>query len=198
MRKNVGVTFSRVFGAIFFACMLLTSSANAQGGSSGSYGSSGSAVASYSGSAVGSYAGYGSSGSAVVGYGSNGSAAAAYDYSNSKPSSLREKRPLRSILENKPIRSRVQAVLQATPVRSTIKAVASVPTTVGNAYQVALASAQLRASTRRKGHAMSIEAGYTTGVGFSTFDPTPSTCFGVGGNYAVVRGADGWYSTKVL
>ena len=155
-------------------------------GSSGyakTYGSTGSAVVSYgsSGSAV---ATYGSSGSAVASYGSTGSAVATYGSSGSAAVVLVAKRPLR----NRPVRSRAVAVASVA---------AATPVAMSSAYQVALASAQARAASRRKGHIMSIEAGYTTGVGFSTFDPTPMTCLGVGGNYAVVRGADGWYSTKV-
>lgn len=207
-----------LFGAMLLACLVLSQSAMGQTypavgatdglGSSGSaaagYGSSGSKALGYaayasSGSAdVQSYASsgsavaqsYGSSGSAVASYGSSGSAAAAsYGSGGSAVVKVaRDFRPLRSILEGRPVRSRLSAVASVA---------SAVPAAVGSKYQVALASAQARAASRRKGHMMSIEAGYTTGVGFSTFDPTPNTCFGVGGNYAVVRGIDGWYSTKV-
>lgn len=218
-----------LFSLMFMCVLLLSQSANAQyvglgssgsvvassGGSTGNvgYASSGSATAkSYgsSGSAVGyaaastGYAsvGYGSSGSAAAGgYGSSGSTAA-QSYGSSGSAVSKDRRPLRSILEQRPIRSRVRATLENAPVRSRVAAVASVaaaiPQSLGNAYQVALASATERARTGRKGHLMSVEAGYTTGVGYSSFNPNPTTCYGVGGNYAVVRGADGWYSTKVL
>lgn len=168
------------------------SAASASYGSSGSaaYGSSGSAAASYGSSGSAAVQSYGSSGSAV-GLGSSGSSA----------TTARGLRPLRSILENKPIRSRFNLLRDRAPVRTTVAVVAttvaSVPQAMGNAYQVALASAQARAASGRRGH-HPLESGYTTGVGFSTFDPNPRTCYGVGGNYAVVRGADGWYSTKVL
>lgn len=201
--------------AMFFVASLAFSSTSAaQGGSTGTYryGSSGSAaVVSYgssgyaktygsTGSAVVSYgsrgtavAAYGSSGSAVASYASSGSAVASYGSSGSTAvayasSGTAVRRPLRTIIQNRPVRSRVAAVASVA---------AATPVAMSSAYQVALASAQARAASRRKGHILSIEAGYTTGVGFSTFDPTPMTCLGVGGNYAVVRGVDGWYSTKV-
>lgn len=190
------------------------SSAQAGGGCTGSvkasYGSSGSAVAAPAASGYGCTGSvpvqsYDSSGSAVRsaadGYGSSGSAAA-QSYGSSGSAVSQDRRPLRSILENKPIRSRVRSTLENAPVRSRVAAVASVaaavPRSFSNAYQVALASATERARTGRKGHLMSVEAGYTTGVGYSSFNSNPDTCYGVGGNYAVVRGADGWYSTKVL
>jgi hypothetical protein len=68
--------------------------------------------------------------------------------------------------------------------------------TSASAYQVALASAQYRAANCIHGHTR-IERGRTSGVGYSSFDATPTTCLGVGGNYAVARGRDGWYATKV-
>lgn len=200
--------------AMFFVISLsIGSTSFGQGGSTGTYryGSSGSAVGSYgssgyaktygsTGSAAVSYgssgsaaATYGSSGSAVASYGSTGSAVATYGSSGSTAvayasSGTAVRRPLRTIIQNRPVRSRVAAVASVA---------AATPVAMSSAYQVALASAQARAASRRKGHILSIEAGYTTGVGFSTFDPTPMTCLGVGGNYAVVRGVDGWYSTKV-
>jgi len=68
--------------------------------------------------------------------------------------------------------------------------------TSASAYQVALASAQYRAANGIHGHT-GIESGRTSGVGYSSFDSTPTMCLGVGGNYAVARGRDGWYATKV-
>ena len=77
-----------------------------------------------------------------------------------------------------------------------LRARAQPAATSGNAYQVAMASAQYRAANGIHGHT-GIESGRTSGVGWSSFDSTPNTCLGVGGNYAVVRGRDGWYATKV-
>lgn len=67
----------------------------------------------------------------------------------------------------------------------------------GSRYDVAMRSARYRASRGIKGHC-SIEMGFTAGVGWSSFDSFPATCLGRGGaNYAVVRGRDGWYATKI-
>ena len=66
-------------------------------------------------------------------------------------------------------------------------------------YQIALRSAQYRAAHGIKRHT-TIESNRLgeAGVGWSPFDPTPETCLGTGGSgYAVARGRDGWYSTKV-
>lgn len=189
------------------------SSAQAGGGCTGSvkasYGCSGSAVAApvsgygCTGSKV--TTGYGCTGSVPVqSYGTSGSAvsSAADGYGSSGSAVSSDRRPLRSILENKPLRSRVKATLEQAPVRSRVAAVASVaaavPAAMSNAYQVALASAQYRAANRIKGHVLSIEGGYATGVGYSSYNSQPRTCYGVGGNYVSVQGADGWYSTKVL
>jgi hypothetical protein len=68
---------------------------------------------------------------------------------------------------------------------------------VSSAYQQALASAQYRAVNRIRGHSY-LDTNRTSGVGWSTSDPTPATCLGRGGSaYAVVRGDDGYfYATK--
>jgi len=67
----------------------------------------------------------------------------------------------------------------------------------GNGYEIALRSAQYRAANGIHGHT-AIESGQTSGVGWSTSNPQPMTCLGVDGeNYAVARGRDGWYATKV-
>ena len=69
------------------------------------------------------------------------------------------------------------------------------PYNVSSGYQRALASAQYRADRCIKGHTRLDMPG---AVGFSTSNPMPRTCWGVGGrNYAVVRGRDGWYASKV-
>lgn len=74
----------------------------------------------------------------------------------------------------------------ATPIR----------TAMSSAYQQALASAQYRADNRIHGHSY-LDTHRTSGVGWATSDSNPTTCLGRGGaNYAVVRGADGWYATK--
>lgn len=196
------------FNVLIVACIALLSlvqSAIAQYGSTGSYaglGSSGSTAISYgsSGSSVsyassGSAVSYGCTGSASKSYGSTGSSAASYGCTGS--AATKDFRPMRSILENKPIRSVVRATLDLQPVRSRVSAVASVAANVGSAYQVALASAQYRAANGIRHHS-AIERGYTSGVGFSTYSSTPMTCLGAGGsNYAVVRGSDGWYATKI-
>lgn len=170
------------------------------------YGCTGSAVVASGYGCTGSVPvqSYGCTGSAVKssGYGCTGSAVAPASYGSSGSSAVKDRRPVRSILENKPIRSRVRATLEGAPVRTRLSAVAevvaNVPQRLGSAYDVALASAQYRAANRIRGHAMHIESGYSTGVGFSTFNDNPATCYGVGGNYVSVRGPDGWYSTKVL
>jgi hypothetical protein len=184
----------------------------------GSGGCTGTVKSNYgcTGSAVKAASGYGSTGSAAVqsygctgsavkssaNYGCTGSAVAPASYGSSGSSAVKDRRPLRSILENKPVRSRIKATLEGAPVRTRLSAIGSVvanaPARLGSAYEVALASAQYRAANRIRGHAYDIEAGYTTGVGFHTDNENPRTCYGVGGNYVSVRGPDGWYSTKVL
>ena len=71
-------------------------------------------------------------------------------------------------------------------------------------YQRALRSATYRAQTGTKGHvAGELVSGRanSAGVGYSSFNSNPRTCLGVPGQTsatcAVVRGADGWYSTCV-
>jgi hypothetical protein len=79
-------------------------------------------------------------------------------------------------------------------------AVQPVARTGSDAYSIALRSAQYRAANGIKGHC-SIEMGRNAGVGWSSHDPNPRTCFWERrhqGSYASVRGADGWYSTLVL
>lgn len=74
----------------------------------------------------------------------------------------------------------------ATPIR----------TAMSSSFQQALASAQYRAANRIHGHSY-LDTHRTSGVGWATSDSTPTTCLGRGGaNYAVARGADGWYATK--
>ena len=69
---------------------------------------------------------------------------------------------------------------------------------VSGAYQQALASAQYRAANRIHGHS-SLDTHCTSGVGWSTNDPQPNTCLGRGGdNYAVAKGNDGWYASKLI
>ena len=70
-------------------------------------------------------------------------------------------------------------------------------------YSIALQSATYRAQNGIKGHVLSIErqAGSRVGVGWSTHNPNPATCFWgerSRGQYAVVRGRDGYYSTLIL
>ena len=66
------------------------------------------------------------------------------------------------------------------------------------AYAVAHASATYRAQNGIKGHC-SIERGHTAGVGYASNNPNPRTCFNESrGAYAVVRGRDGWYATKIV
>ena len=78
----------------------------------------------------------------------------------------------------------------ATPVRS-----------VSSNYAIALRSATERAMRGIKGHLSSIErqAGKRVGVGWSSNNPNPSTCFNnLPGDYAVARGRDGYYATKIV
>jgi hypothetical protein len=78
----------------------------------------------------------------------------------------------------------------ATPVRS-----------VSSNYAIALRSATERAMRGIKGHLSSIErqAGKRVGVGWSSHNPNPSTCFNnLPGDYAVARGRDGYYATKIV
>jgi len=66
-----------------------------------------------------------------------------------------------------------------------------------SAFQQALASAQYRAANRIKGHSY-LDTHRTSGVGWSSHNPMPATCLGVGGdNYAVAKGLDGWYASKI-
>ena len=78
----------------------------------------------------------------------------------------------------------------ATPVRS-----------VSSNYAIALRSATERAMRGIKGHLSSIErqAGKRVGVGWSSHNPNPSTCFNnLPGDYAVARGRNGYYATKIV
>jgi hypothetical protein len=72
----------------------------------------------------------------------------------------------------------------------------------GRAYQVALESARYRAANGIKGHSrVDLNSGMSNGVGWSTGNSTPVTCFWERRNqgaYVSVRGRDGWYSTLVL
>jgi hypothetical protein len=65
---------------------------------------------------------------------------------------------------------------------------------------IAHASATARAALGLKGHhAIDLSSGRRVGVGFSTNNPNPRTCFhGMPGEYASVRGRDGWYATLVV
>ena len=65
-------------------------------------------------------------------------------------------------------------------------------------YGQALASAQYRAANGIKGHTH-LDTHRTSGVGWASHNSMPSTCLGVGvigHDYAVVQGADGFYSTR--
>lgn len=63
--------------------------------------------------------------------------------------------------------------------------------------QQALASAHYRAANRIKGHTH-LDTHRTSGVGWASHDASPNTCLGRGGDaYAVARGVDGFYSTKL-
>ena len=78
----------------------------------------------------------------------------------------------------------------ATPIRS-----------VSSNYAIALRSATERAMRGIKGHLSSIErqAGKRVGVGWSSHNPNPATCFNnLPGDYAVARGRDGYYATKIV
>lgn len=83
-------------------------------------------------------------------------------------------------------------------------AIANTAERAGDKYQAALASAQYRAANRIKGHVSRLElvGGIrASGVGYASHDSNPRTCLGRPGQTsavcAVVRGADGWYSTCV-
>lgn len=66
------------------------------------------------------------------------------------------------------------------------------------AFSVSQQSANYRAANRIKGHTR-FEAGRMAGVGFSSFNPNPATCFNnMGGQYSVARGSDGWYATRIV
>ncbi len=68
-------------------------------------------------------------------------------------------------------------------------------------YLIALRSATERARLGIKGHLLSIErlAGRAVGVGWSSHNPNPATCFNNRpGDYAVARGRDGYYATKIV
>lgn len=72
----------------------------------------------------------------------------------------------------------------------------------GRKLEVAYRSASYRAARGIRGHASSIERGYKCGVGWSTGDSTPRTCFWGQRNqgaYVSVRGRNGYYySTLIL
>jgi len=92
-----------------------------------------------------------------------------------------------------------------TPIRNAVHAATQVALAparvVAGAYDIALASAEYRAANRMHAHAMHIERGNTTGVGWASHDSNPWTCLGRPGFTSaacvVVRGPDGWYSTCV-
>ena len=80
-------------------------------------------------------------------------------------------------------------------------AVPSPVRSVSSNYAIALRSATERAMRGIKGHLSSIErqAGKRVGVGWSSHNPNPSTCFNnLPGDYAVARGRDGYYATKIV
>ena len=59
------------------------------------------------------------------------------------------------------------------------------------AASVAQQSADYRAANGIKGHTH-FESGHTAGVGYSSFNAHPATCFNyMGGDYKVARGRDG-------
>jgi len=94
-------------------------------------------------------------------------------------------------------RCQVLKAVVATPFVMAHNAVHNVGERVSNAYQTALASAQYRAANRIHGHCH-IDSQTTSGVGWASHDSMPTTCLGKGGEgYAVVRGVDGWYATKI-
>ena len=72
----------------------------------------------------------------------------------------------------------------------------------GRAYQVALQSAQYRAARGIRGHSyIDKGCGMSNGVGWSTSNPRPPTCFWSQRNrgaYVAVRGRGGYYGTLVL
>ena len=83
-------------------------------------------------------------------------------------------------------------------------AIANTAERASDKYQAALASAQYRAANRIKGHVSRLELTggiRSSGVGYASHDSNPRTCLGRPGQTsavcAVVRGADGWYSTCV-
>jgi len=70
--------------------------------------------------------------------------------------------------------------------------------TVQSYSSVAQQSADYRAANGIKGHTR-FESGRMAGVGFSSFNSNPATCFNnMGGDYAVARGRDGWYATRIV
>lgn len=143
------------------------------------YGCTGSAVKAASGyGCTGSVPvqSYGCTGSAVkssANYGCTGSAVAPASYGSSGSSAVKDRRPLRSILEDKPIRSRVKATLEGAPVRNRIAAMGDVAQS--DAMQAAVNSAEYQAQNGF-GH-NAFEAGHRSGIGF-TSDPNghPATC----------------------
>jgi hypothetical protein len=73
-----------------------------------------------------------------------------------------------------------------------------------DAYTRAYNSASYRAANGIKGHVrgeLLTNRASSSGVGFATNNPNPRTCLGIPGRTsatcAVVKGADGWYSTCV-
>lgn len=89
------------------------------------------------------------------------------------------------------------AAVVATPIVMASNVVEATTERMSDAYQTALASAQYRAANRIHGHSY-IDSQTTSGVGWASHDSMPTTCLGRGGeNYAVVRGSDGWYATKI-
>lgn len=94
-------------------------------------------------------------------------------------------------------RCEVLKAVVATPIAMAHNAVHNVGERVSSAYQTALASAQFRAANRIHGHCH-IDSQTNSGVGWASHDAMPTTCLGRGGEgYAVVRGVDGWYATKI-
>ena len=82
----------------------------------------------------------------------------------------------------------------ATPVRTVARS--AWQSTAGS---IAQRSAEYRAANGIKGHAMHIEGGHMVGVGWASNNPRPATCYNnMGGDYAVVRGRDGYYATRVI
>lgn len=144
------------------------------------YGSSGTSYAAV---------GYGSSGSSAVGYGSSGSAPVAAPPCCAPPATT-------SPCSNPNCACVNCACPQAAPVMQAVLPVVQV-TQASNSYSVALASATYRAMNGIKGHSFH-ERGRTAGVGWSTSNPQPATCFGRRGEYVSIRGHDGWYSTSIL